>query len=117
MHIDEVLARRRAPVSDDQRLHVRQFQRLSQQRIVVKIDLPNGQIVGSAPVGIHLAQQFRRESIGSGIHVTQQNHGPISLSRRTWPMVFLLSAYRVTLVRQIGLPCDLMGTVVTLLRR
>ena len=39
MDVDEVLARRRAPVSDHQRLHVRQLQRLLQQRIVVKINL------------------------------------------------------------------------------
>ena len=56
MHIDEVLARRRAPVSDHQRLHMRQFQRLAQQRIVVEINLSDGQVVGGAPVGVHLAQ-------------------------------------------------------------
>ena len=56
MHIDEVLARRRAPVSHHQRLHVRQLQRLLQQRVVVKIDLADRQIVGGAPVGVHLPQ-------------------------------------------------------------
>ena len=59
MHVDKVLARRRAPVSDHQMLHVRQFQRLLQQRIVVEINLTNRQIVGGSPVGIHLAEQFR----------------------------------------------------------
>src|SRR5271166_2314259 len=39
MHIDEILARRRAPVSDHQWLYVRQFQRLLEQRIVIEIDL------------------------------------------------------------------------------
>ena len=61
MHIDEVLARRRAPVSDHQRLHVRQLQRLSKQRIVVEIDLADRQIVGGPPVGIDLAEFFRLE--------------------------------------------------------
>jgi hypothetical protein len=39
VHVDEVLTWRRAPVSDHQRLHMRQFQRLLQQRIVVEIKL------------------------------------------------------------------------------
>ena len=56
MHIDEVLARRRAPVADHQRLHMRQLQRLAQQRIVVEIDLADRQIVGGAPVGVDQAQ-------------------------------------------------------------
>ena len=63
MHVDEVLARRRAPVPDHQRLHVRQFQRLLQQRIVVEINLADRQIVGGAPIGIHLVEQFRGERL------------------------------------------------------
>ena len=57
MHIDEVLARRRAPVPDHQRLYVRQFQRLLEQGIVVEINLADRQIVGGAPVGVHLLEQ------------------------------------------------------------
>ena len=64
MHVDEVLARRRAPVPDHQRLHVRQFQRLLQQRIVVEVNLADRQIVGGAPVGVHLVEQFRSECVG-----------------------------------------------------
>ncbi len=56
MHIDEVLARRRAPVADHQGLDVSERQRLAQQRVVVQVDLSDRQIVGSAPVGIHQAQ-------------------------------------------------------------
>ena len=41
VYVDKILAWRRAPVSDYQRLDVRQFQRLFQQRIVVEIDLPH----------------------------------------------------------------------------
>src|SRR5208337_492200 len=63
MHIDEVLARRRAPVSNHQHLHVRQFQRLLQQRVVVEINLADRKIVGGAPVGIYLVEQFWGESL------------------------------------------------------
>ena len=61
MHIDEVLARRRAPVSDHQRLHVRQLQRLLQQRIVVEINLADREIVGGTPIGVDLAKQLGRK--------------------------------------------------------
>ena len=54
--IDEVLAWRRAPVSDHQRLHVRERQRLAQQRVCVEVDLSDRQVIGGPPVGVHLAQ-------------------------------------------------------------
>ena len=56
MHIDEVLAWRRAPVADHQGLHVREFQGLLEQWVVVEINLSDREIVGSAPVGIHLME-------------------------------------------------------------
>ena len=56
MHIDEVLTRRGAPVSDHQRLHVRQLQRLSQQGVVIEIDLADGQVISGPPIGIDLAE-------------------------------------------------------------
>src|SRR5208337_842831 len=61
VHVNEVLARRRAPVSDHQRLHVRQLQRLSKQGVVVEIDLADGQVISGPPVGIDLAELFRRK--------------------------------------------------------
>ena len=61
VHVDEVLPRGRAPVPQQHVLHIRERQRPLQQRIVVEIDLADRQIVGGAPVGIHLAEQFRRE--------------------------------------------------------
>src|SRR5580693_8057498 len=61
MHIDEILAWRRTPMSDHQRLYVREFQRLLQQRILIKVNLADRQIVGRSPIGIHLMEQFRRE--------------------------------------------------------
>ena len=55
--VDEVLARRRAPVADHQRLHMRQLQHFLEQRVVVEIDLPGRQIVGGTPVSVHIVQQ------------------------------------------------------------
>ena len=54
--VDEVLAWRRAPMPDNERLDVRQRQRLTEERIVVKIDLPDRQIVCCAPIGIDEVQ-------------------------------------------------------------
>jgi len=76
MHIDEILARRRAPVSDHQRLHVRELQRSLQQRIVVKINLADRQVVGGAPVGVHLVEQFQGESFCSHVSHKPEFHFP-----------------------------------------
>ena len=62
MHIDDVLPRYRAPVSDDECLYVREFQRLLHQWIVVKVHLADRQIVSGASIGIRLVERFRRES-------------------------------------------------------
>ena len=64
VRVDEVLPGRRAPVAEQHVLHVRERQRPLQQRIVVEIDLADRQIVGGAPVGVHLVEQFRREGVG-----------------------------------------------------
>ena len=61
MRVNEVLARRRAPVPQHQWLHVRQLQRLSKQRVVAEIDLADGQVIGGPPVGIDLAELFGRK--------------------------------------------------------
>ena len=57
VHVDEVLPGGRAPVSQQHMLHIRERQRPLQQRIVVKINLADRQIVGGAPVGVHFAEQ------------------------------------------------------------
>jgi hypothetical protein len=72
VHIDEVLPRGCSPVSQQHVLHVRKHQRPLQQRIVVEIDLAHRQIVGSAPVGVHLVEQFRRKCVGFHFHVLDQ---------------------------------------------
>ena len=60
MHIDEVLAGCRSPVPDHQRLHVRQFQRLPKQRIVIEINLADREIVRGTPIRVHFSQQIGR---------------------------------------------------------
>ena len=59
--VDEVLTRRRAPVADHQRLDVLERERLAQQGVGVEIDLPDRQVVGGTPIGVHLAKQVGRE--------------------------------------------------------
>src|ERR1700722_6278746 len=59
MHVDEVLPRRRAPVSYHKRLDVRKLQWLSKQWVVVEINWADRQIIGGPPVGIDLTELFR----------------------------------------------------------
>ena len=55
VRVDEVQPGRRAPVPQQPRLYIVQRQRPLQQRIVFEIDLADGEIIGRAPVGVHLA--------------------------------------------------------------
>src|SRR5579863_2227061 len=57
VYIDEILSRAGAPVPEQHALDVRELQWLAQQRIVVKIDLSDRQVVRGAPIRIHLSQQ------------------------------------------------------------
>jgi ribosome biogenesis protein Nip4 len=50
-------------VAEQPRLHVLRFQGLAQQRVVEQVDLADRQVVGCAPVGVHLLQLFRREDL------------------------------------------------------
>src|SRR5207244_4259519 len=52
MGVDEVQTRRRAPMSKQARLDVLGPQWLAQQRIVEQVDLPDGEVVGGAPVAV-----------------------------------------------------------------
>ncbi len=56
VRVDEVLPRRRPPVSEKHSLHIRQRQGALQERVVVKINLADRQVVGRAPVRIDEAQ-------------------------------------------------------------
>ena len=72
VHVDEVEARRRAPMPEKARLDVLLLERLTQQRIVEQIDLADGQIVGGAPVGVDERAFAFRQSASR-------------LSRMPWP--------------------------------
>jgi hypothetical protein len=56
--VDEVLARRRAPVSEQPWFDVRRLQWFRQQGIVEQIDLTDRQVVRGTPVGVQKAQGF-----------------------------------------------------------
>ena len=64
MNVKEVQSGRCAPVTEQTRLHMLQFQRLSEQGIVVEINLADGEIIGCPPIRVHLVEQGRREGIG-----------------------------------------------------
>ena len=57
----EIQAGRGAPVTQQPRLHVFQLQRHFQEGIVEEVDLADGQVVGGAPIGVHLLQDVRRQ--------------------------------------------------------
>ncbi len=63
--VDEVEARRRAPVPQESRLDVLLLERLAQQRIVEQIDLADRQIIGGPPVGVdQRGFVFRQHAFG-----------------------------------------------------
>src|SRR3989442_15964586 len=63
VHVDEVHPWSRTPVSQQTRLDVLEFQRLTQQRIGVEVNLSDREIIRSAPVSIHLAQLFQGKGL------------------------------------------------------
>ena len=66
VNIDEILARRRSPMAHHQRLDMSKLQLLTQQRIVIKIDLSHGQVVCGPPVGVCFPQFLRSQGRGAG---------------------------------------------------
>ena len=61
MDVDEVLPRSGPPVAQQPRLDVLELQRLAQERVVIKVDLADRQVIGGPPVGVHLAEEVRCE--------------------------------------------------------
>ncbi len=59
--VDEVQAGRGAPVAQEARLHMLERKWLTQQGVIEKIDLADGEVVGSPPIGIDLAKLVRPE--------------------------------------------------------
>lgn len=69
--VDQVEAGAGAPVPEQSRLDVVGGQRLAQQRIVQQVDLPDGEVVRGAPVGVQPAQLVVGEGavhVESGVH-------------------------------------------------
>src|SRR5437016_1364621 len=61
MDVDEVLARGGPPMAEEARLDVRPRERLGQEGVVEQVDLAHRQVIGGAPVGIHLPKQLGLE--------------------------------------------------------
>ena len=55
--VDEVQSGRGTPVAEEARFDVFEFERLFEERIVVEIDLADGEVVGGAPVGVHFGEE------------------------------------------------------------
>jgi hypothetical protein len=52
VRVDEIQPGRGSPMAQQAGLDVGERQRLAQQRVVKKVDLPDGQVVGGAPPGV-----------------------------------------------------------------
>src|SRR5438105_1390374 len=61
--IDKVQSRRGAPMAQQARFDMREFERLPQERIIVEINLAHREIVGRPPPGVYLAQEFRSKGL------------------------------------------------------
>ncbi len=59
--VEEVQARRRAPVSEEARLDVVPRERLPKKGIVLQVDLTDGEVVRGPKVGVQRAKLLRRE--------------------------------------------------------
>ena len=59
--VEKVQTGCRTEVAEQPWLDILNCQRLLEQRIVLKVDLAHGQIVGGAPVGVHLVQHLGGE--------------------------------------------------------
>src|SRR5690606_36786916 len=65
--VDEVQPRRGSPMSEKAWLHVLGSQGNLEQRVVVKIDLVDQEVVGRAPIGVHLLDEIRRNRLVHGL--------------------------------------------------
>ena len=66
VHIEEVQSGGGAPMAEQPRLDVAPLERCFEQRIVLEIDLADRQVIGGAPIGIHLLEQFGRKRVRHG---------------------------------------------------
>src|ERR1700733_2002295 len=61
MNVDEVLPWRRAPVPEQPWLDLLRFERLSQQGVFEEVNLADTEIVGCAPIAVHLVEHVWRQ--------------------------------------------------------
>src|SRR5882757_2207026 len=76
VHVNQIQTGSGAPMSEQSRFHMFKFKRLFEQRIVHQINLTDRQIIGGAPVSIHLVefdggQRLFRTSLGG---ITSSGH-------------------------------------------
>ena len=72
MRVNEVQARRGAPVAEQARLDVAPQQRFAQQRVVEQINLAHREVIGGAPVGVDALACLRIQYCGIQGHVFLQ---------------------------------------------
>ena len=69
VRVDQVEARRRAPMTEETGLHVLRAERFGQQGVVEQVDLPDREVVGRPPPGVDACHLVDRERAGlSGRH-------------------------------------------------
>ena len=61
VNVDEVQTRCRSPVAEQARFDVLLCERLLQQRVVIEVDLTDGEVVGGPPIRIHHCAFFVRQ--------------------------------------------------------
>lgn len=66
VHVDEVLPWCGATMAQQHGLYMIERQRLAQQRVVAQVNLPDGEVVGRAPLGIHAVQEILGYGLGCG---------------------------------------------------
>ena len=87
VHVEEVEAGHGAEVAEETGLDVLRPQRLPQERVREQVDLADREVVGGAPVGVDLAEQFRRERavLSSGSPWTRGAMPPVNRSSHATP--------------------------------
>ena len=49
-------------MAEQARLDVLVLERVLEPRVVLEINLPNGQVIGGSPIGVHFVEQIRGEA-------------------------------------------------------
>ena len=59
MDIEKVQSRCRAPMPEQARFDMFEPERGFEQRIVLQINLPDGEVIRRAPIGVHFLEEIR----------------------------------------------------------